>query len=173
MNRMLSAVTAAACTALAGPALALNLCVEGAYPPFSETAADGSIVGFDIDIGMALCKQMGETCELVKVDWDGIIPALLEKKCDAIVASMSATEERKQVVDFSAKYYQVPNRFVGQGRRRADRHPRGPGGQGRRRAARHDPPGLHGGALSRHRAPALRHPGRDDARPARPAASTR
>ena len=113
MNRMLSAVTAAACTALAGPALALNLCVEGAYPPFSETAADGSIVGFDIDIGMALCQQMGETCELVKVDWDGIIPALLEKKCDAIVASMSATEERKQVVDFSAKYYQVPNRFVG------------------------------------------------------------
>ena len=44
-------LTAAACTALAGPALALNLCVEGAYPPFSETAADGSIVGFDIDIG--------------------------------------------------------------------------------------------------------------------------
>ncbi len=59
MNRMLSAVTAAACTALAGPALALNLCVEGAYPPFSETAADGSIVGFDIDIGMALCAADG------------------------------------------------------------------------------------------------------------------
>lgn len=106
-------VAAALCTAVAAPALALELCVEGAYPPFSETAADGSIVGFDIDIGQALCKQMGETCTLVKVDWDGIIPALLEKKCDAIVASMSATEERKQVIDFSTKYYNVPNRFLG------------------------------------------------------------
>jgi len=97
----------------AGPAVALNICVEGAYPPFSETADDGSIVGFDVDIGQALCAEMGETCELVKVDWDGMIPALLEKKCDAIVASMSATEERKQVIDFSGKYYNVPNRFVG------------------------------------------------------------
>ncbi len=102
----------AACLVAATPALAFNICVEGAYPPFSETAADGSIVGFDIDIANALCADMGESCELVKVDWDGIIPALLERKCDAIVASMSATDERKTVIDFTAKYYNVPNRFV-------------------------------------------------------------
>ena len=113
MKRIIAVGFAAFGLTAAGPALALNLCVEGAYPPFSETADDGSIVGFDIDIGQALCAEMGETCELVKVDWDGMIPALLEKKCDAIVASMSATEERKQVIDFSDKYYQVPNRFVG------------------------------------------------------------
>jgi polar amino acid transport system substrate-binding protein/arginine/ornithine transport system substrate-binding protein len=113
MKRIIGSGLAALALAAAGPALALNLCVEGAYPPFSETADDGSIVGFDIDIGQALCAEMGETCELVKVDWDGMIPALLEKKCDAIVASMSATEERKQVIDFSDKYYNVPNRFVG------------------------------------------------------------
>lgn len=110
MKRILAA---AALCAMTTPAFALNICVEGAYPPFSETAADGSIVGFDIDIANALCEQIGEDCTLLKTDWDGIIPALLERKCDAIVASMSSTEERKQVIDFTGKYYQVPNEFVG------------------------------------------------------------
>jgi lysine-arginine-ornithine-binding protein len=113
MQRLLSASALLLCLGAAAPASALSYCVEGAYPPFSQVAPDGSITGFDIDIGRDLCKAMGEECTLVKVDWDGIIPALLEKKCDAIMASMSATEERKQVIDFSDKYYQVPNRFAG------------------------------------------------------------
>jgi lysine-arginine-ornithine-binding protein len=96
----------------AAPAFALNVCVEGAYPPFSQTSPDGTITGFDIDITNALCAQMGETCTMVKTDWDGIIPALLEKKCDMIVASMSITPERKEVIDFSKKYYQTPAMFV-------------------------------------------------------------
>ncbi len=90
----------------------LNICVEGAYPPFSETAEDGSVVGFDIDIANALCDEMGKSCEMVKTDWDGIIPALLEKKCDAIIASMSITPERQEVIAFSSKYYSSPNMFV-------------------------------------------------------------
>ena len=112
MKRIVSATAAVFVLAGAGSALALDICVEGAYPPFSETAADGSIVGFDPDIANALCAEIGETCEMVKVDFDGIIPALLEKKCDAIVASMSATDERRQVIDFTGRYYLEPNRFV-------------------------------------------------------------
>ncbi len=109
MKRMFAATLL--CMA-ASPALALNVCVEGAYPPFSQTSSDGSITGFDIDIANALCAEMGETCTLVKTDWDGIIPALLEKKCDMIVASMSITPERQEVIDFSAKYYQSPAMFI-------------------------------------------------------------
>jgi arginine/ornithine transport system substrate-binding protein len=102
----------AAATLAAGPALAMNICVEGAYPPFSETAPDGSIVGFDIDIANALCAEMGEECRLVRTDWDGIIPALLERHCDAIIASMSITPERQQVVDFTIRYYYTPAMFA-------------------------------------------------------------
>ncbi len=109
MKRIIGA--AAICLA-ATPALAMNICVEGAYPPFSQTSADGSIVGFDIDIANALCAQIGEDCTMVKTDWDGIIPALLEQKCDAIVASMSITPERMEVIDFTAKYYQTPAMFA-------------------------------------------------------------
>jgi polar amino acid transport system substrate-binding protein/arginine/ornithine transport system substrate-binding protein len=112
MKSIFGAALAAISIAAAGPALALNICVEGAYPPFSETSPDGSIVGFDIDISNALCAEMGETCEMQKTDWDGIIPALLEKKCDAIVASMSITPERMEVIDFTKKYYATPAMLV-------------------------------------------------------------
>ena len=90
----------------------LRIGVEGAYPPFSFKQADGSLAGFDIDIAMALCAEMKRDCELVEQDWDGMIPALKAKKFDAIVASMSITEERKRQIDFSAKYYKTPARVV-------------------------------------------------------------
>lgn len=86
----------------------IRLASEGAYPPFNITAADGSMRGFDIDIGNALCEELRARCTWVKQEWDGMIPALMSRKFDAIVASMSITEERKAKVDFTDKYYASP-----------------------------------------------------------------
>ena len=63
----------------------LRVGVEGAYPPFSWKESDGTLKGFDIEIAEALCKEMGRTCKLIEQDWDGMIPALMAKKYDAIV----------------------------------------------------------------------------------------
>jgi arginine/ornithine transport system substrate-binding protein len=90
----------------------LRIGVEGAYPPFSQIGTDGKLQGFDIDIANAVCAEMKAECLMVQQEFDGMIPGLNARKLDAVVASMSITDERKKSVDFSDKYYQTPARYV-------------------------------------------------------------
>jgi lysine-arginine-ornithine-binding protein len=90
----------------------LTIGTEGAYPPFNLMDASGQVVGFDVEIGQALCAKMKVECNVVTSDWDGIIPALNAGKFDMLIASMSITEERQQAVDFTNPYYTNKLQFV-------------------------------------------------------------
>ena len=99
-------------TAVAEDAKPIRIGIEAGYPPFSMKTPDGKLTGFDVDIGDALCEQMKVKCTWVEQEFDGLIPALKVKKIDAILSSMTITDDRKKNVDFTIKYYHTPARFV-------------------------------------------------------------
>ncbi|MFC1821823.1 ABC transporter substrate-binding protein [Thermodesulfobacteriota bacterium] len=117
MKKLFVVVLGMIALSFAGEAVAkdwkkIRIGTEGAYPPFNFIDKKGQLQGFDVDIAKALCKVMGTECAFVTQDWDGLIPGLLAKKYDCIIASMSITEERKKKVDFTGKYYMTPAKFV-------------------------------------------------------------
>lgn len=83
----------------------IRIATESNYKPFSYLDSDGKHQGFEIDLIHALCNEMKATCEISSQAWDSLIPGLQANKYDAIFASMSATDERKQVVTFSEPYF--------------------------------------------------------------------
>ncbi len=98
--------------AQAGKPTSLKIATEGAFQPWNFTGAGGKLDGFEIELVNDLCRRMNVTCEIVAQDWDGIIPALNAKKYDAIVAGMSITDKRLEVINFSKPYAQVSNGIV-------------------------------------------------------------
>jgi len=115
MKKMIFTLTIIISMCLSGVGLAKDkykIATEGAYKPFNYVEPSGEIKGFDVDIAKAICEQMRVECELVIQDWDGMIPGLLAKKFDFIVASMSITAERKKAVNFSDPYYEEAGLFI-------------------------------------------------------------
>jgi octopine/nopaline transport system substrate-binding protein len=90
----------------------VRIATEGAYPPWNATDSSGQLIGFEIDLANDLCKRMQVECEIVAQDWEGIIPALTAGKYDAIMAGMSITDERKEVISFTDSYASEPAYFA-------------------------------------------------------------
>lgn len=79
--------------------------VSATYPPFESMDANNQIVGFDIDLAHALCKQMQAECTFTNHAFDSLIPALKFKKYDAVISGMDITPERSKQVAFTDPYY--------------------------------------------------------------------
>ena len=91
--------------------------MEAGYPPFNWTqnddsngavkidGADGYANGYDVQMAQKVADGLGKELVIVKTEWDGLVPALVSSKIDAIVAGMSPTDERKEAIDFSDSYY--------------------------------------------------------------------
>ena len=82
----------------------IKIGTEGAYPPWNSKDASGNLIGFEVELANELCKIMKAECTIVEQDWDGMIPALLMRKFDAIMAGMSITAERQKTITFSQGY---------------------------------------------------------------------
>ena len=102
---------------LAAPAAAqdwstIRIASAGAFAVCNFPPRAGELAGFEIDLAADLCERMAAECELVAQAWDGIIPALQAGRYDAIMAGMSITDERREVITFSRPYVRTPASFV-------------------------------------------------------------
>jgi polar amino acid transport system substrate-binding protein len=98
-------------TAAAAEPIKVGIAAEP-YPPFASPDASGNWVGWEVDMINAICKAGEMECVITPVAWEGIIPSLTGGQIDAIMASMSITEERMQTIDFSDKYYNTPTVII-------------------------------------------------------------
>ncbi len=83
----------------------IRFAASATYPPFESIGANNEIVGFDMDLAKALCKQMEANCTFTNQAFDSLIPALKFKRYDAVISGMDITPERSKQVAFSQPYY--------------------------------------------------------------------
>lgn len=104
--RLLTATALALSTGIAFAGDVVRMGTEGAYPPYNFINDAGEVDGFERELGDELCARASLTCEWVVNDWDSIIPNLVSGNYDTIIAGMSITAERDEVIDFTSNYTQ-------------------------------------------------------------------
>jgi octopine/nopaline transport system substrate-binding protein len=97
---------------IAGDRKSVKIATEGAYPPWNLIDSSGNLAGFEIDLANDLCRRMNVDCEIVATKWKGIIDGLIKGRYDVIMAGMSITDARKELVRFSHSYADTPARLV-------------------------------------------------------------
>jgi len=100
----LSSITAIALFFSSAQADSIRIGTEGAYPPWNAKDESGKLIGFEVELANFLCIYMKRDCTIVEQDWDGMIPGLIMRKYDAIMAGMSITDERMKTINFSQGY---------------------------------------------------------------------
>ncbi|HGG05376.1 MAG TPA: transporter substrate-binding domain-containing protein [Aliiroseovarius sp.] len=104
MKKLILTTAALALSAGMSFAQTVRMGTEGAYPPYNFINDSGEVDGFERELGDELCKRAELTCEWVTNDWDSIIPNLVSGNYDTIIAGMSITDERDEVIDFTQEY---------------------------------------------------------------------
>ncbi|MGP9643006.1 transporter substrate-binding domain-containing protein [Halomonas sp. AOP30-A1-24] len=106
---LIGLAVAAASSAQARDYDQVRIGVDVPYVPMEFRTPEGDLTGFDIDLGNAMCEEIGVTCEWIEQEWDGIIPGLLSRNYDAVMSSMTINDERRQQVLFSDPYITMPS----------------------------------------------------------------
>ena len=148
MKKVLIAALLAGMSLSASAAQTIRFATEASYPPFELVDANNQIVGFDVDLANALCKEIDATCTFTNQAFDSLIPGLKFRRFDAVMAGMDITPEREKQVLFSTPYYdnsvglcaalfcQTRWRYLAKYHCRSQRQKSG-------RAERHHPPEIH------------------------------
>lgn len=115
MHKSLITLIATSMLAFAGNAVAqdvVTIATDATFPPFESIDANGNLVGYDIELMQAVCDAAELNCDIINAAWDGMFPGLLAGRYDALISSLTVTEERRKTFAFSDIYSHPTFRFV-------------------------------------------------------------
>lgn len=105
-------LTALLAMTTAAQAQDITFAAEPSYPPFENTNEKGEIIGFDVDVANAICKEIQANCKFISQSFDSLIPSLKAKKFDAAMSAIDITDARAKQVLFTDPYYDSSASFI-------------------------------------------------------------